>query len=123
MVKGAVGQQLRAGDAWYLVSQKWWDGWSAFSGYGPHNRLCEGCMVKRPSFGLPCWPARWCSPCGKKHGGAVRSMLAFCKTIAGLSDDIGVTRPYNIFKTVLRMLYCAPVLVLYTVQLILQDYV
>ena len=35
MVKGAVGQQLRAGDAWYLVSQKWWDGWSAFSGYGP----------------------------------------------------------------------------------------
>jgi hypothetical protein len=40
---------------------------------GNRNKKCEGCKLKRPTFGLPAeGKRRWCSGCAKAHAGVVR---------------------------------------------------
>ena len=44
------------------------------------RRLCEGCQLKMPSFGLPAeGKERWCSGCAKTHEGAVNVKHKKCE--------------------------------------------
>ena len=43
------------------------------------HKMCEGCGLKHPSYGLPAErKARWCSGCAKGHAGAVWAGWLHC---------------------------------------------
>ena len=56
-----------------------------------NGKMCEGCVEKRSSFGLPSDRGkRWCSSCAKNHVGAVDVTSKMCEDCAVTRSNFGL---------------------------------